>query len=91
MVIAEMQKSHLPIYKVPPPPTITAKAQPAKGRGRGSVPKPEFGVAKPRPGARIDTGLGKRLPGKENKPEPSKSALKVSSIIGYIYLVFFSN
>lgn len=85
-----MQKAHLPLYKVPPPPTTTIQPAKGVGRGRGGVAKPTTtGINKPTFGARIDTGLGRRLAGKENKPDLAKPAQRVDTLLKNELVVIF--
>ena len=76
-----MQKAHLPVYKVPPPPTTTIQPAKGDGRGRGVAKTTTTGFSKPTHGARIDTGLGRRLAGKENKPDLAKPAQRVGTLL----------
>jgi hypothetical protein len=67
-----MQKAHLPVYKVPPPPTTTIQPAKGVGRGRGVAKTTTTGFSKPTHGARIFC----------------ISAITTSSVISFCYKIY---
>ncbi|XP_052058615.1 TALPID3 protein-like isoform X2 [Mytilus californianus] len=74
VVVAEIQKAHLPIYRIPPPPVVSTQI--VQGREKLGVTKTVSGRAKH--GARINLGVGRRQPGNENKQDVVKPIKKDS-------------
>ncbi|XP_063426718.1 protein TALPID3-like isoform X2 [Mytilus trossulus] len=72
VVVAELQKAHLPVYKIPPPKVISTQI--IQGKDKFGMTRPILGQAKH--GARIN--LGRRQPGKENKQDLVKPIKKDS-------------
>ncbi|XP_076099999.1 protein TALPID3-like isoform X2 [Mytilus galloprovincialis] len=74
VVVAELQKAHLPVYRIPPPTVVSTQI--IQGKDKFGMTKPVSGQAKH--GARINLGVGRRQPGKENKQDLVKPIKKDS-------------
>ncbi|CAC5412169.1 unnamed protein product [Mytilus coruscus] len=77
VVVAEIQKAHLPIYRIPPPPVVSSQI--VQGREKFGTTKTVSERAEH--GAKIIFGVGRRLPGNENKQDVVKPIKKVSVLL----------